>query len=143
MKRAKLRPLSALWLWSDVIEFVAQLPSARSSLILASKPAELEALDDAHRRLMGVAPAFNKLVRRAEYFYERHGIVMGDRQPAAPFGAVGSERPDDDEAPGHSVKSLVKKSVDQPRCATRSIGVPDSELDLLTYVNRVNQLGGY
>ena len=49
---------------------------------------------------MGVTPAFNKLVRRAEYFGERQGIVTGDRQPAAPFGAVGSERPDDDEAPG-------------------------------------------
>ena len=49
---------------------------------------------------MGVAPAFNKLVRRAEYFYERHGIVTGDGQPAAPFGPVGSERPDDDEASG-------------------------------------------
>ena len=49
---------------------------------------------------MGVVPALNKLVGRAEYFNERHGIVTGDRQPAAPIGTVGSKRPDDDEAPG-------------------------------------------
>jgi hypothetical protein len=78
----------------------AKFNSKTSPLIQTSKPAKLVPLDGSHRRLMSLISAFNQLERRAEYFAERSGIVTDDRQAAAPFGTIRSERPDDDVATG-------------------------------------------
>ena len=64
------------------------------------KAAELKLLSHAAWRAVGVIAAFDQFEGSAEHFAKRDRVVADDRQPAASFGTIRSEGPDDDVAAG-------------------------------------------